>query len=135
MAGIDNALGVSPQVLAIRTQRMNLLSSNMANADTPNYKARDIDFKSVMESVSSERSGSAATLVATNERHFTHGAEGSLETHLKYRVPGQWSLDGNTVEGHREHAVFMENATMYQASLSLLDSRIKGLINAIRGGQ
>ena len=132
MAGFDNALGISPQVLALRTQRMNLLASNIANADTPNYKARDLDFKQALDGAQSQQMNSH--LNKTHARHIGVGAT-SLEADVKYRVPSDLSLNGNTVEPHREHQAFMENAMKYQASLNLLDSRIKGLMSAIKGGQ
>lgn len=134
MAGMDNALGVSQQVLAIRAQRMNLLASNIANTDTPNYKARDIDFKQAMESAKSEQGMRTAQLSISNQRHID-ASSSYLEDQVKYRVPSQLNLNGNTVESHREHAEFMDNAMKYQASLDLLNSRIKGLMNAIKGGQ
>jgi len=132
MAAFDNALGVSPQVLTIRAQRMNLLAANIANADTPNYKARDLDFRAALESVQAEQG--AGRLETTNRQHFGFDNAGA-ELQTKYRVPNQLSLDGNTVDPHREHAEFMDNAMKYQASLNLLNSRIKGLMNAIKGGQ
>lgn len=137
MASIDSALGISPQVLALRAQRMNLLASNIANADTPNYKARDIDFRSAMADAQQEQSMGARVdvLARTNAKHIDASSELGVDAHVQYRTPSQLTLNGNTVESHREHAAFMENATMYQASLNLLDSRIKGLMGAIKGGQ
>jgi len=135
MAGIDNALGISQQVLAIRAQRMNLLSANIANADTPNYKARDIDFRAALSSAQDERSMSGTRMASTNEKHFALTDSTSLGAHVQYRSADSLSLNGNTVEPHREHAQFMDNAMKYQASLNLLDSRIKGLMGAIKGGQ
>lgn len=128
MAGIDNALGISPTVLAIRSQRMNLLSANIANADTPNYKAQDIDFASALRAATSAQQ----PMTARHERHFALGNDAGA-ANAQYRSPDQLSLNGNTVEPHKEHAAFMDNAMRYQASLNLLDSRIKGLRAAIKG--
>ena len=132
MAGFDNALGISPQVLALRSQRMNLLSANIANAETPNYKARDIDFRAALTQASSSQEG--AQLRATQANHMT-GFENqmSVNAEIKYRQPSSVQENGNSVESHREHAEFMDNAHKYQASLNLLDSRIKGLRAAIKG--
>ena len=132
MAGFDNALGISPQVLALRSQRMNLLSANIANAETPNYKARDIDFRAALSQASSSQEG--AQLRATQANHMT-GFENQMgvESDIKFRQPSSLQTNGNTVETHREHAEFMDNALKYQASLNLLDSRIKGLRAAIKG--
>ncbi|MEM1187716.1 MAG: flagellar basal body rod protein FlgB [Pseudomonadota bacterium] len=126
---IDSALGISPQVLALRAQRTEILSANIANTDTPGYKARDIDFAQAMREASGQQSG----LRRTHERHLGAGTAGAAGDALKYRVPSQPSLDGNTVESRREHAEFMDNAVRYQASVNLLDSRIRGLRTAIRG--
>lgn len=127
MASFDSALGLSPQVLEIRARRMEVLSANLANADTPGYKARDVDFAAAMAQVE----GAAKGLRRTHERHLA-GRQGA-GAELLYRVPSQPSLDGNTVESHREHAALMDNAVRYQASLSLLDGRLRNLRTAIRG--
>ena len=127
-SGIDKALGISPQVLALRMKRMNLLTANIANADTPNYKARDIDFRAAMASATA----SQARMDATNARHsaLTGGSEQPL---VEYRRPLQESTNGNTVDAQSEHAAFMENAMRYQASIQLLDNRINGIKKAIKG--
>lgn len=128
MTAIDNALGISQQVLALRTQRLNLLSSNIANADTPGYKARDIDFASAIEKATAAQSSMERT-------HFKHiPLSGSAaQPEVLYRVPAEVSSDGNSVDSAMEHSVFMDNALRYQASLQLLDNRIKGIKNAIKG--
>ncbi|MDP5054704.1 MAG: flagellar basal body rod protein FlgB [Congregibacter sp.] len=128
MAGLDSALGISPQVLALRAQKTELLSANIANSDTPGFKARDIDFAAAMQSAQGQQEG----MTRTHAAHMSAaGAPGSVEP--MYRVPSQPSLDGNTVESQREHAEFMDNAIRYQASLNLLDGRINSLRTAIRG--
>ena len=111
---------------------MNLLSANIANAETPNYKARDIDFRAAMTQASSSQEGTQ--LRATQVNHMT-GFENQMgvESDIKFRQPSSLQTNGNTVETHREHAEFMDNALKYQASLNLLDSRIKGLRAAIKG--
>lgn len=132
MAGIDNALGVSPQALALRAQRMNLLTANIANADTPNYKARDIDFRQAMEAAQQAQAGDRLAPTRSHAGHIAlDNTPGQAE--VMYRVPTQLNVNGNTVEQHKEHAEFMDNAIRYQVSLQLLDSRIKGLRAAIKG--
>lgn len=121
---IDQHFAASPQVLAVRAQRFELISANLANADTPGYKARDIDF--------------AAALARTRETaprrtHSEHIALGDQRQEVLYRTPTQLSLDGNTVETEQEHAAFMDNAIRYQASLNFLNGRIKSLLLALRG--
>jgi flagellar basal-body rod protein FlgB len=121
-------LGISAQALALRGKRMELLTANIANANTPGYKARDIDFAAAMRSAEGEQAG----LRVTNARHMG-GSGGADSVEAMYRVPSQPSLDGNTVESQREHAAFMDNAMRYQASLNFLDSRIRSLKTAISG--
>lgn len=128
MGTLDSALGISPQVLALRAQKTELLAANIANSDTPGYKARDIDFSAAMANAS----GAQEALTRTHAAHLsTSGTPGNVEP--MYRLPTQPSLDGNTVESQREHAEFMDNAMRYQASLNLLDGRINSLRTAIRG--
>ncbi|EHQ58593.1 flagellar basal-body rod protein FlgB [gamma proteobacterium HIMB55] len=128
MTAIDKALGISPQVLALRAQRMNLLSSNIANAQTAGYKARDIDFAAALE----QATASQGEMRQTHSAHIPLG--GSMgQPDALYRVPSEVAPDGNSVDPTLEHATFMDNALRYQASLQLLDSRIKGIRNAIKG--
>ena len=126
--GIDKALGISPQVLALRMKRMNLLTANIANADTPNYKARDIDFRTAMASATA----SQARMDTTNAGHIALSGT-SAQPQVQYRRPLQESTNGNTVDAQAEHAAFMENAMRYQASIQLLDNRINGIKKAIKG--
>ena len=126
--GIDNALGISPQVLALRMKRMNLLTANIANADTPNYKARDIDFRAALASANA----SQARMDTTKAGHIA--LSGTAEQpQVQFRSPLQESTNGNTVDAQSEHAAFMENAMRYQASIQLLDNRINGIKKAIKG--
>lgn len=129
MDAIGNAMGVSPQVLDLRAQRMELLAANIANADTPGYKARDIDFAAAMSAAGDAQ----GALMRTHERHLPAGGTVNSGGDVLYRVPGQPAMDGNTVESQREHAEFMDNAMRYQASLTLLEGRINSLRTAIRG--
>jgi len=125
----DSALGIHQQALALRSQRTEVLASNIANADTPGYKARDIDFKSALANVEAQSTGS---LNRTNSKHIqinsTHG-----NAELLYRVPNQSSLDGNTVDGLVEKGAFADNALRYQASITFLDGKFKGMMAAIKG--
>ena len=123
----DQALGLHPQALAIREKRIELLAANLANADTPGYKARDLDFKSILkqnlpETVSMER---------TQAGHFA--PQQLLESRALYRNPNQVSLDGNTVEANVEQAKYAENAVQYQASLQFVSNKFSGLMMALRG--
>lgn len=126
MNTIDRLFGVSPQALSIRSERFEVISANLANADTPGYKARDIDFTRALSWAEDER----AVPTKTN---FAHFEVDDAQHDLMYRQPFQASLDGNTVETEKEHAAFMDNAIRYQASLNFLDGRIKSILLALRG--
>jgi len=128
----EKAFGVHPDALLIRDQRSTLLAENIANADTPGYKARDLDFQSALEGAKARQSGD---LGRTDPRHF----EISTATRRgdpQFRVPNQPDTgDGNTVDIHEERNAFARNAMEYQATLNFLNSRISGLKKAIGGGQ
>lgn len=130
MSYSDGVMGMSPQVLALRSQRLELIAGNLANADTPGFKARDIDFEAQMSSARDGLNG----LRRTHDRHLH--SDGSIDGEgaaVKYRIPAQPSMDGNTVETQREHALFMDNAVRYQASVTMLDGRIKSALRTLRG--
>lgn len=132
---LDDAFRFSESALRLRSERQQVLASNIANADTPNYKARDIDFKTAMEAAMSGAGGPTA-LSATNPGHITSGpsvAESIAGTPLLYRKPLQGSIDGNTVDMDVERAQFADNAIRYEASITMINSKIKGLLAAIQG--
>jgi flagellar basal-body rod protein FlgB len=108
----DSLFGIHGAALEVRGQRMGVLASNIANASTPGFKARDIDFRQALASATSD---------------------GAVETATKYRIPNQPSLDGNTVELSQEQTAFAENAVQYQTTLSFLNGRISQLTRALRG--
>jgi flagellar basal-body rod protein FlgB len=130
--GLDKYLGVHAQALNLRSQRTELLAANLANADTPGYKARDIDFKSAMAQASGSTSG--VQLHTTSAGHIgPKSLSGSAAPELKYRTPLAPSLDGNTVDAQLEQSAFAENTVRYQATLSFLSSKFRGLMTAITG--
>lgn len=125
----DKALGIHAEALQVRSQRLEVLASNLANADTPHYKARDIDFRAALGTA---EQGGALKLLRTQTGHLpVSGSVGALQT--QYRVPTQPSLDGNTVDPQLEHAAFSQNAVQYQASLDFLNARFRGLRTALKG--
>ena len=127
----DSALGIHADALRVRSQRAELLAANMANADTPNYKARDIDFQSALKMATSGQSSSMKT---THSNHFSTASTGPFGSPaVQYRTAIQDSLDGNTVDEQLEQAQFMQNSVQYQASLNFLGARFQGLLSAIRG--
>jgi flagellar basal-body rod protein FlgB len=106
---------------------MELLAANLANADTPHYKARDVDFKSALEEATAGQA-----LTATHAAHLSASGSPAM-VEAKYRIPNQPALDGNTVDPAAEQSAFAETALQYQTSLTLLGMRIAGLRSAIRG--
>lgn len=129
----DKALGSHEKALLFQSRRTAILASNIANADTPGYKARDIDFKDTLQQAKFS-SGFAFRLKTTDPAHFKSIQSDILSgVEVKYRTPSQPSLDGNTVELQRELAAFAENAIKYQATLKFLGGRFKGIRAAIRG--
>jgi len=129
--GFDQALGIHDDALRFRSQRAAVLANNLANMDTPNFKARDMDFQAAM--AKANESSQTIRMTATHSGH--NQANGLLEGESGelYRVPNQPSIDGNTVEEHVEHAKHMENALQFQATFTFLNGKFKGLTSAIRG--
>jgi flagellar basal-body rod protein FlgB len=153
---LDNYLGIHPQALQLESKRNELLAANLANVDTPNYKARDIDFKSALaaasgpgndnggasgalplrapsagsSSAASSQSGNGVAASGTSAQDPASGLDASL---LKYRVPMSPALDGNTVDEQLEQSAFAENSVRYQASLTFLNSALRDLMTAITG--
>lgn len=149
---LDNYLGIHPQALQLEAKRNELLAANLANVDTPNYKARDIDFKSALAAAG----GAQATAPSTSSAPLPLRAPSSAATagsgtagvaavpaddpasgidpaSLRYRVPMSPALDGNTVDEQLEQSAFAENNVRYQATLTFLNSALKDLMTAIVG--
>jgi flagellar basal-body rod protein FlgB len=130
---LDSYLGIHAQALPLRTQRMNVLAENIANADTPNYKARDIDFRAAFARATGDLAGREPPLARTNPAHLPAIGTTAGGARLGYRVPHAPSLDGNTVEGDIELAAIGENALQYQATLTFLGGKLATLKSAITG--
>ncbi len=132
MAGrLDDALGFHEASMRLRAQRQQVLASNLANADTPNYKARDVDFRKALQSALSTSTNSVG-LTQNNVAHLSGKAVLAMPE-TKLRVAGQNSLDGNTVDMDVERAAFAENALQYEVSVSLARDQIKGLMAVLQG--
>lgn len=129
----DKALGIHEKALGFRAQRAEVLANNITNADTPNYKARDMDFSSVLAAESDKQQSGRFTLDRTNTRHIDAQGLAMGDDALKYRTPTQPSVDQNTVDAQVEQANYTENAIGFQASFTLLNSKFKGLVSALRG--
>lgn len=120
-----DSIGLHAQSLMLREKRGEILASNIANAATPNFKARDFDFEGELA-----RATGGGALAVTAQAHL---AGGLADGNLGYRVPLNASMDGNTVELPVEQMEFAENTLRYQTSLQLLNRRISGLMTAIKG--
>ncbi len=125
----DQAFGIHEQALRLRARRAEVLSSNLANADTPGYKARDLDFKQILRG----QMPSPQRVQVTHASHINPDTGAVPAALMQYRIPHQPSLDGNTVEAEREQTEFSANAVRYQASLRFLEGKIKTLKTAISG--
>ncbi len=123
-------LNTYEQALAFRARRNEVLSSNIANADTPNYKARDFSFTDALSRAQTH----TLNMKQTSDLHQKTWGTSMVDSQLLYRVPMQPSLDGNTVETDVEQAAFAENAVQYRASLRFLDGYIRTIKFALKGG-
>lgn len=127
---LDKLVDFHQRALSLRTDRMEIIAGNLANANTPGYKARDIDFNKAMESA---RASQRQELVKTHDKHLS----GSMASNsfLEYRVPTQPDTgDGNTVEVQAERNRFLDNGLRYQASLEFLNGKVKGMKKALGSG-
>lgn len=121
------------QALRIRELRNEVLTSNIANADTPNYKARDIDFSAALRGAQAGQQSGQLALAKTDSAHSDPAGVTKYGASIEYRTPTQPSLDGNTVETDVEQAAFAENAVQYRAALTFLNGSIRTLHLAIKG--
>jgi flagellar basal-body rod protein FlgB len=143
---LDNYLGIHAQALTLEAKRNELLAANLANVDTPNYKARDIDFKAALSAASGDANAGGSTALPMSQGHASltataasvssasSGSGNALDaSQVQYRVPMAPSLDGNTVDEQLEQSAFAENAVRYQATLTFLNNALRGLMTAITG--
>jgi flagellar basal-body rod protein FlgB len=136
---LGDTLSFHGDALKLRAERQRVLAANIANADTPNYKAMDFDFKAALQNATAGLGGSpgaAAGARRTDPRHLSTSAPATLAlagVSLQYRAPAQLSVDGNTVEMDAERAGFADNAVRYEASVRFLNAQIKALTMAIQG--
>ena len=132
LPALQQILDFQTTALKLRAERQNVLASNIANADTPNFKARDFDFRAALESATGSAAAAAMTPAVTDPNHMSpKGTPAS--TLLRYRVPQQMSIDGNSVELDSETAQISANAVRYEASLRFLNGQIKTILSAIQG--
>ena len=132
---LDEALHFHQAALRLRAERQQVLASNIANADTPNYKARDIDFNNALkQAMSATPAPAASTLVKTSPNHFS-GNPGVTQSGapLLYSTAAQGSVDGNTVDMDAERAKFADNALRYEAGVTFAGGALKKLLAAVQG--
>lgn len=128
----DKALGIHEKALNFRAQRAEVLANNIANADTPNFKARDLDFSAVLAEQALQRE-SGMRMQRTHEQHFALEGVELADPALRFRSPMYAALDQNSVDMQQEQARYAENAVQFQASFTFLNSKFKGLMGALRG--
>ncbi len=141
------------QALGLRSERQRLLASNIANADTPGYVARDVDFNQALRDATSRQqqrgqgatmampvgvrtSGGIGLLATTNAGHLggpVDGGSGGIRDHLTFATASQTNLDGNTVDMDRERANFVDNAVKYEATLRFINGNVRTMLDAIKG--
>jgi len=131
---LDNSLGFQSQALLLRAERQRLIASNIANADTPGYQARDIDFATALRQATGSSSAPVVTMAGTSDRHLGLGQlPATREAGQLYALPSQTNLDSNTVDMDRERASFADNAVKYEASLRFINSSVRTMLDAIKG--
>ena len=131
---LDQYVSVHATALDVRARRGELIANNLANADTPGFQARDIDFRQAMARAAGDKT--VSTTMTTTQRGHIGGAasaEAASSPDLTYRTPLAPALDGNTVDAQIEQAAFAENAVRYQATLTFLNAKFRGLLTAIMG--
>ncbi len=135
MAGPDPIFGIHAQAMGLQRQRMEVLAANIANADTPHYQARDVDFAQQLKATLRAAGPALPTPAATQPGHIpVGGADGGQSAErLVYRIALQPSVDGNTVDTQVEQAQFADAALHYQASLGFADARLRSLMTALTG--
>lgn len=129
----ERALGIHESALNFRTQRAEVLANNIANADTPHYKARDLDFSAALTAAQQDKASQGFSMASTQSQHFSLSSTPQINPALRYRTPSHPSIDQNTVDADVEQAAYAKNAIDFQASFTLLNSKFMGLVSALRG--
>lgn len=134
---LGDALNVQAQALRLRSERQSVLAANIANADTPNYKARDFNFAAALQAatqVQSPAGGAAGALKTTSPRHMQSGSgNATLPVPLKFRENSQSALDNNSVDMDVERAHFADNTIRYEVALRALNNQLRTMQSAIQG--
>ena len=131
---LGDSLDFQSQALVLRSERQRLLASNIANADTPGYVARDMDFAAALRDASG-MAGSGTAALRANLSALPGSAAAGSEAHLRYAAPSQSNLDGNTVDMDRERASFADNSVKYEATLRFINGHVRTLLDAMKSHQ
>lgn len=136
MNKLDDAFRFQQEALSLLTRRQDILASNIANADTPGYQARDIEFSDQLKNAMENHSRATFTvgLSSTSNKHIKGNSAVLDDTQLLYRVPDQPSADGNTVDMDRERINFADNNVKYQSGLTFLSADIKKMMSVLSQG-
>ncbi|MEI7465976.1 MAG: flagellar basal body rod protein FlgB [Burkholderiales bacterium] len=135
---LTSSIDFQGQALTLRAQRQRLIASNIANADTPGYVSRDINFSQALRDATGGqklRIGSVGRLETTQPGHIAGTGASPAAANLLYSNASQTSLDNNTVDMDRERASFVDNAVKYEATLTFVNGAVRGMLDAIKGGQ
>jgi flagellar basal-body rod protein FlgB len=131
---MTDSLDFQAQALALRAERQRIIAGNIANADTPGFVARDMDFASALREATGQQSGAQAMSGAamTSAGHLPLTAESTAALALKYSAPSQTSLDSNTVDMDRERASFVDNSVKYEATLRFINTQVRTMLDAMK---
>ena len=129
---ITDALDFQAQALSLRSERQRLIASNIANADTPGYQARDINFAQALRMATGQQAA-AMQATATQPGHIVPTGNAVVQANLLYATPSQTNLDSNTVDMDRERASFADNAIKYEATLRFINGSVRTSLSAITG--
>ena len=133
MDAVSRLLDFHADALKLRAERQRVIASNVANADTPNYQARDFNFAKALSEATGNGGPTPGSLAATDAKHLNVNGSTASTVSLGWRLPVQTALDGNTVEVDAERARFAENTVKYEASLKFMNGQIKTMLAAIQG--
>ena len=133
MGPVDNSMSFQEAALRLREQRQQVLASNIANADTPGYKARDFNFNQALAAALANNGNGSGAMAQTSPGHLAGMSDASNGVALQYRAVQQNSVDGNTVDMDTERNQFTDNALRYEASLTMVTMHIKKMLAAIQG--
>ncbi|OCG20453.1 flagellar basal body rod protein FlgB [Gilliamella sp. App4-10] len=132
---LDTWVNFHQQALNIREIRQNILAANIANSDTPNYQARDIDFNAELsKAINNQNNFNHVGLNITSNHHIQVKASIIPNQNVLYRIPYQASADGNTVEMDQERTAFIDNSIHYQSNLTFLGEQFKNVMSVLQQG-